>query len=88
MLCDFGPHGLAYLETDPQHADLETIVQNFIEDQYDKPIRVLGVDAEAGTARDASEDIAATIESRARLDELASGARVCFLSPRLNVRGR
>jgi hypothetical protein len=37
VLCDFGDHGRAYVETDPAAADKDTIVRNMIAGQYDHP---------------------------------------------------
>lgn len=75
VLCDFGEHGLEYVATDPDAADCDTIVENMIDGQYHKPIRVIAVDVRAGTARDASDLIAGTIEHQASLDDLPDDVR-------------
>lgn len=75
VLCDFGEHGLEYVATDPDAADCDTIVENMIDGQYRHPIRVIAVDIRAGTARDASDLIAGTIEHRASLDDLPDDVR-------------
>jgi hypothetical protein len=44
--------GLAYVETDPAEADATTVVQNFLHGQYERPMRVLALNADEGWARD------------------------------------
>jgi hypothetical protein len=34
VLCDFGPYGQAYVETDPCEADASTIERNLLDGQY------------------------------------------------------
>jgi len=38
VLCDFGRYGRAYVETDPAKADASTIVRNFLQGQYGRPL--------------------------------------------------
>jgi hypothetical protein len=57
VLCDFGRVGLAYVETDPAEADATTVVQNLLHGQYERPLRVLALNADEGWARDVSETI-------------------------------
>src|SRR4051812_21405125 len=41
VLNDFGNLGKAYLETDEEKADVETVVEWMLEGQYSKPLRVV-----------------------------------------------
>jgi hypothetical protein len=75
VLCDFGRAGLAYVETDPTEADATTVVQKLLHGQYERPLRVLALNADEGWARDVSEAIAAKIRDVAENEgrELTSG---------------
>jgi hypothetical protein len=75
VLCDFGRAGLAYVETDPSEADATTVVQNLLHGQYERPVRVLALNADEGWARDVSETIAAKVRDVAEHEgrELTSG---------------
>src|SRR3954470_17605805 len=75
VLCDFGRAGLAYIETDPAEADATTVVQNLLHGQYERPLRVLALNADEGWARDVSETIAAKVRDVAEHEgrELAMG---------------
>jgi hypothetical protein len=48
VLCDFGPSGQAYVETDPCEADASTIVRNLLEGQYNRPVRVVALNVVEG----------------------------------------
>jgi hypothetical protein len=52
VLIDHGKNGIAYDETNPADADLETAIQNFLTGRYD---------AAEGWSRDVSEDIAGSL---------------------------
>jgi hypothetical protein len=75
VLCDFGRAGLAYVETDPAEADPTTVVQNLLHGQYERPLRVLALNAAEGWARDVSETIAAKVRHVAEREgrELTTG---------------
>jgi hypothetical protein len=77
VLCDFGRSGLAYVETDPTKADATTIVRNLLQGQYERPVRVVALNADEGWARDVSENIAAKIREVAQREgrDLTSGTR-------------
>src|SRR3954447_15464067 len=68
VLCDFGRAGLAYVETDPAEADATTIVQNLLHGQYERPLRVLALNADEGWSRDVSEAIAAKVRDVAQYE--------------------
>jgi hypothetical protein len=40
VLIDHGKNGIAYDETDPAEADLETTIQNFLTGRYESTVRV------------------------------------------------
>ena len=75
VLCDFGRAGLAYVETDPAEADATTVVQNLLNGQYERPLRVIALNADEGWSRDVSEAIAAKVRDVAEHEgrELTSG---------------
>jgi hypothetical protein len=77
VLCDFGPSGRAYVETDPAQADASTIVRNLVGGQYNRPLRVVALNVEEGWVRDVSQLIAAKVQDVARRDgqELTGGTR-------------
>src|SRR3989442_6294654 len=77
VLCDFGRSGLAYVETDPTKADATTIVRNLLQGQYERPVRVVAMNADEGWARDVSENIAAKVREVAQREgrDLTSGTR-------------
>ena len=54
VICNFGRSGLAYVETDPAEADAGIIVENLLHGQYERPLRVLALNADEGWARDVS----------------------------------
>jgi hypothetical protein len=77
VLCDFGRAGLAYVETDPAEGDATTVVQNLLHGQYERPMRVVALNADEGWSRDVSEAIAVKVRDVAEHEglELTSGTR-------------
>jgi len=75
LLDDFGPLGRAYRETDEAKADLETVIQDLLAGQFNKPVRIIAFNTAEGWARDVSEDIAWEIVERLekRPDRLPAG---------------
>jgi hypothetical protein len=75
FVCDFGRAGLAHVETDPAERDATTVVQNLLHGQYERPLRVLALNADEGWSRDVSETIAAKVRDVAEHEgrELTSG---------------
>lgn len=64
---DFGKHGRAWRETDVETTDLETVITDMLDGQYNNPVRVVGFNTAEGWARDVSEDIADEIRRRCDL---------------------
>ena len=77
VLCDFGKHGSAYVETEPVTTEA-TVVENILTGQYDRPLEVVAFSVDEGWARDVSEDIAGLVVERARAEDrkLAEGTRL------------
>ena len=78
VLCDFGPLGQAYFETDPERADLETTITDLLSGQYDNPVRVVAFNTAEGWSQDVSEEVAREIMRRVGLiggDAKARGFR-------------
>jgi hypothetical protein len=61
VLCDFGRAGLTYVETDPTEAVATTVVMNLLHGQYERPLRIIAINADEGWSRDVSEAIAAKV---------------------------
>lgn len=64
VLDDFGRHGRAWRETDIRETDLETVITDLLDRQYNDPVRVVGFNTAEGWARNLSEDIADEIRRR------------------------
>jgi Mg/Co/Ni transporter MgtE len=86
VLCDFGPAGRAYMETDPDAASAANIVENLLNDQYEEPLQVIAVDLAANRVEDVSAAIAQAVldEARRRKAELADDARA-FVEDQLGI---
>jgi hypothetical protein len=69
VLCDFGKYGKTYIETDPSEADRDTIVRSMIDEQYDRPVRVIALNPAEGWSRDVSEEIAKAVLTAAEVDD-------------------
>jgi hypothetical protein len=77
VLIDHGKHGIAYDETDPAEADLQSTIQNFLTGRYENALRVMAFNAAEGWSRDVSEEIAQELLQRAINvgDDLGEGAQ-------------
>jgi hypothetical protein len=64
---DFGRNGRAYRETDAERADLEAVIMDLIEGQYNDPVRVVGFNTAEGWSQDVSEDVAQEVRHRCDL---------------------
>lgn len=67
VLDDFGHRGQSWRETDVKDTDLEAVITDLLEGQYNNPVRVVGFNASEGWARDVSEDVADEIRRRCDL---------------------
>jgi hypothetical protein len=64
---DFGHHGRCWRETDIETTDLETVITDLVDGQYNNPVRVIGFNTAEGWSRDISEDVAHEIRRRCDL---------------------
>jgi hypothetical protein len=65
VMCDYGPKvGRAYVETDPDEADREHVIEAIAAGEYTKVAEVLAVDRASGTVRDVTAEIMAEVEER------------------------
>ena len=62
VLCDFGKNGHAFVETDPAHADRNTIICNLIAGEYERPLSVIAFNLAEGWACDVSQNVAKAIK--------------------------
>jgi hypothetical protein len=65
---DVGKHGRAWRETDVEETDLETVIMDLLDGQYNSPVRVVGFNTSEGWSRDVSDEVAQ--ELRYRCDRL------------------
>jgi hypothetical protein len=77
VLIDHGKNGIAYDETEPAEADLETTIRNFLTGRYENALRVAAFNTAEGWSQDVSEDIAQELLQRAinAGDDLGEGAQ-------------
>jgi hypothetical protein len=64
---DFCHNGRSYRETDAETADLETVILDLLDGQYNNPIRVVASNTAEGWSQDVSEDIAQELRRRCDL---------------------
>ena len=64
VLDDFGTNGRAYRETDAERADLEAVVMDMLEGQYENPVRVVGFNTAEKWSQDVSSDVAHELRRR------------------------
>ena len=64
---DFGKHGRAWVETDMETADLETVIQDLLTGQYHNPIRVIAFNTAERWSEDVSADVAHELRRRCDL---------------------
>jgi hypothetical protein len=67
VLDDFGRNGSAYRETDVERADLEAVVMDMLEGQYQNPVRVVGFNTAEKWSQDVSCDVAHELRRRCDL---------------------
>ena len=64
VLQDFGALGRAYRETDPDCADMNSVIDNLIRGEFDQPLQVVAFNVSEGWAKDVSASIAAQVRTR------------------------
>jgi hypothetical protein len=64
---DFGRNGRAYRETDVERTDLEAILMDMLEGQYQNPVRVVGFNTAEKWSEDVSGDVAHELRRRCDL---------------------
>jgi hypothetical protein len=68
VVSDFGRRGSANCETDVEATDLETVIQDLLDGQYSKPVRVVSFNTAEGWSRDISADVAQELRRRCGLE--------------------
>src|SRR3954452_24398742 len=59
VLDDFGSGlGRAWREADVEHTDLETVITDLLDGQFNNPVRIIAFNVAEGWARDVSEAVA------------------------------
>ena len=65
VLDSFGSRlGRAWVETDEEDTDRDTLLRHLMEGQYSNPVRIVSFNTVEGWSRDASEEIAAELRQR------------------------
>jgi hypothetical protein len=67
VLDDFGRYGRSYRETDVERVDLEAVIMDMLEGQYNNPVRVVGFNTAEKWSQDVSTDIAQELRRRCDL---------------------
>jgi hypothetical protein len=75
VLCDFGEHGTAYVETDPTNADRNAVIRALLAGEYEHPISVIAFNLADGWVHDVSESIARSIIKAGADMSLTAGTR-------------
>jgi hypothetical protein len=65
---DFGYIGRCWRETNVNATDLETVITDLLEGQYNEPVRLVGFNTAEGWARDVSADVAEELRGRCGLE--------------------
>ena len=66
VLEDFGALGCAYRETDPNRADRNSVIEDLIRGEFDRPLKVIAFNTVEGWAMDMSVDIAREAYTRTK----------------------
>jgi hypothetical protein len=67
VLDNFGSNGRVYRETDVERADLEAVIMDLLEGQYNNPVPVVGFNAAEKWSQDVSGDVAHELRRRCDL---------------------
>lgn len=68
VLNHFGEHGAAFVETDPDRADLETTISDLLHGEHSDPLRVIMFNPEANRSEDVSHAVAQELLRRLGLE--------------------
>jgi hypothetical protein len=66
---DFGRNGRAYRETDVERTDLEAVIMDLLEGQYNNLVRVVGFNTAEKWSQDVSCDVAHELRRRCDLQQ-------------------
>jgi uncharacterized membrane protein len=66
---DFGRQGRAFRETDVERTDLEAVIMDMLEGQYQNPVRVVGFNTAEKWSQDVSGDVAFELRRRCDLQQ-------------------
>ena len=69
VMDDFGRRGRAFRETDVERADLEAVIMDMLEGQYQNPVRVVGFNTAEKWSEDVSGDAAHELRRRCNLQQ-------------------
>jgi hypothetical protein len=69
VMDDFGRRGRAFRETDVERADLEAVIMDMLEGQYQNPVRVVGFNTAEKWSEDVSGDVAHELRRRCNLQQ-------------------
>src|SRR5437764_10891149 len=67
VMDDLGERGRIWPEAQADAADLEAVIQDLLEGQYQNPVRVVGFHPSEGWSRDVSADVALELQHRCDL---------------------
>jgi hypothetical protein len=73
VLDDFGKSGRVYRETDEEEASLDTVVDDLLTGQFNRPLRIIAFNTAEGWSRDVSEDVAWEVLKRAEKESKLLG---------------
>jgi hypothetical protein len=67
VMDDLGRFGRVWREADAEHTDLETVIQDLLNGQYNNPIGVFGFNPAEGWSKDVSADVPQELRRRCDL---------------------
>jgi hypothetical protein len=76
---DFGRNGRACRETDVERADLEAVIMDMLEGQYQNPVRVVGFNTAEKWSEDVSGDVAHELRRRSDLQLMARNKQLSWV---------
>jgi hypothetical protein len=79
VLDDFGWIGLAWRETDEEHADREALIRDLFAGDYNNPVRIIAFNTAEGWSRDVTVDIGDEVRRRYVEYDEVPGSVLAFL---------